>query len=53
MAGFDAHSLCHPIEAGSLASLTHHVTHALVRLAQREGHQVRVGSVVEVARRPW
>lgn len=34
-------------EAGSLASLTHHVTHALVRLAQREGHQVRVGSVVE------
>lgn len=32
--------------AGPLASLTHHVTHALVRLAQREGHHVRVGSVV-------
>lgn len=33
--------------AGPLASLTHHVTHALVRLAQREGHHVRVGSVVD------
>lgn len=33
--------------AGPLASLTHHVAHALVRLAQREGHQVRVGSVVD------
>lgn len=33
--------------AGPLASLTHHVTHALVRLAQREGHPVSVGSVVD------
>ena len=34
-------------EAGSLASLTHLSRMPLVRLAQREGHQVRVGSVVE------
>lgn len=33
--------------AGPLASLTHQVAHALVRLAQREGHPVRVGSVVD------
>lgn len=35
--------------AGPLASLTHHTAHALVRLAQREGHPVRVGSVVNNA----